>query len=140
MAEPGTGIGLLPSNWNINTLWIIGMGVIVFAGNWYVNGYRLDQISNDLKNFQAIYATLDRVASIQTTASRDASDLKSAVSALGMRIDAMQGMIGSLDRSSSQQGADITNIKDRLADLGRQGRVRGLVPEPKFTEIPTTVK
>ena len=50
-AENGTGIRLPLGN--INTLWIIGSAVVVFAGQWFLYGYRLDDVKKGVDDLRA---------------------------------------------------------------------------------------
>lgn len=56
---------------NINTLWIIGSAVVVFAGQWFLYGYRLDDVKKGVDDLRAGSANLGgQVQTLNITAGR----------------------------------------------------------------------
>lgn len=117
---------------NANTIWIVLVGLLSFAGNWAVNNERVRtlgtdivEIKNGIEAFKTIYVTREAFMALQSTAERERDLISSVVDRIGSRLDSAFERLNNFDRVSAERGQILIGIVADLTELREAVRVLG---------------
>lgn len=117
---------------NVNTFWIVGVGLAAFVGNYYVYGYKVNDIAERMAKFEAAYATADKLKSTSDELTRDINSLSSGLDGVRVRLDGLSASIATMNVSLGQHDVNIKNLQDTVTELRRQSRSYTPIPPSEF--------